>query len=173
LSDDFTVYIEAIVKTSGRSKIAVDTLICHKQSIVAAIELKYTPRGIPAKNNITKDLLSLSKITNRKLTKDRVTILMRRYRNKKAENIKLSIAPGRALIFATYCKEEAGRCSEENFWLNHQPKTGYWHKQNNLPPRLRLCFARADKEGHAIPDFDSRWLDNFPVDALGQGTHTA
>ena len=156
LPDGFSIFTEAVIRLpeqtaneTGKQKVVVDLLVSHARQIVAAIELKYTPRGRPAESAVKKDLLSLSRVTNRRDTKDRVAIEMPRFRSEDADVLELSIAPQRKLVFAMYCKQEASEFDERKFWTWSKPDTGYWADAKLQPRNLGVALARADKKGSA------------------------
>ena len=160
LGEDFTVYIEAVVKNPAGQKITVDTMIVHKKEVVLAAELKYTPRGTPPTNKIQKDVLSLSSLTNLKSEGDLVSIEIGRFRNRKKETLFLSMAKKRKLIFAAYFKEESKHLNGNNFWNAYRPTLGYWSKSKRMPPNFGLSLAKADKDGRAEASYVGTWLNS-------------
>ena len=108
LPSGFRVFCEAVVHfgpnmatDAGKGKAVVDLLVEHESKVIGAIEIKFTPRGKPADEDIYKDLISLSTLTSRRAYADRVLIEMPRFRSASNESLTLSILPQRKLIFAT------------------------------------------------------------------------
>ena len=134
LPSGFRVFCEAVVHfgtntaaDAGKDKAVVDLLVEHQSKVIGAIEIKFTPRGEPADEDIYKDLLSLSTLTSRRANADRVRIEMPRFRSASNESLTLSILPQRKLIFAAYCSDEALNFDKASFWSNpRRPTIGYW-----------------------------------------------
>ena len=116
---------------------------------MAGIELKFAPRGKPSTDSVKKDVLSLSRLTNRKQKADRVRIEMPRFRHEHDGPLEHRILPQRKLILGIFCSDEARHFSEDAFWDRHRPITGYWEKLRSSPPNLAIAVARADTEGSA------------------------
>ena len=158
LPNSFKIYAEAVVRLSkngkadtGKSNVVMDLLVCENITIVAAIELKYTPRTEPNAEKVKKDLTSLAHISNRKKLDDRVKIEMPRFRLSDGETLELNIATQRKLIFAAFCSDEGTSLSEANFLQNFRPDTGYWKNIKKLPPNLCVALARTADTGKASP----------------------
>ncbi len=149
LPNEFRIYIEPVVKfADGQGnecktrKIAIDTLICKDKSIVAAIEIKFAPLRKPGNLAIGKDLLSLSRVTNRKARSDRVSIELPRHRNSGIKTPKLEIAKDVLLIFAAYCTDESTDFTAQTFWKAYKPEAGSWAMKRQLPQRLAVMLAK-------------------------------
>jgi hypothetical protein len=160
LRHEFSVFTEAVIRLpdgvaeeTKKGKVIVDLLVCYEAEIVAAIEIKYTPRGAPTIESARKDVLSLSRITNRRRIADRVFIEMPRFRSCGADALVLSISPLRKLIFAAYCKQNSPSLQKSQFWLNFRPSTGYWQDSGSMPKNLGVALAQADEKGAAQCDF--------------------
>lgn len=165
IENAYRVFVEAVVlipiqndegpdgqPKSKFKKVFIDTLICKGNSIVAAIEIKYVPRGNPKVSGIRKDLNSLSAIAKRKQIVDRIQIELPRYRSDVAKVLELNIHPTRKLILAAYCKGTA-RLKKEGLWQNHRPDSGRWQSRKTVPPQLGAAFALTSKDGQVKPDF--------------------
>ena len=163
LPSAFSVFSEAVVRLgenaineTGKQKVVIDLLVCEHRTIVAAIEIKYTPRGEPNPDNVRKDLTSLSHITNRHRHADRVKIEMPRFRQTDNDTLELSILSQRKLIFAAYCSDDSKNLSIQSvnsFWSNFQPHQGYWKNTSTFPPNLCISLAAAGEDGTAKPVF--------------------
>ena len=160
LRDDFRVFTEAVIQLpesvaaeSEKRKIIVDLLVCYKKEIVAAIEIKYTPRGMPATDSVRKDILSLSRITNRLRLIDRVSVEMPRFRSSESAALVLSISPIRKLIFAAYCSKDSIGIQKQEFWGNFRPSIGYWKESMSMPKNLGVALSHADDQGEAECEF--------------------
>ena len=153
LSESYKIYIEAVVRygeasgTKQRPKVQIDTLVCYKDEIIAAIELKYAPRGEPDVEKVKKDVLSLSRISNPKRLDERVSIELPRYRNSEGTPLKLRISPYRKLIFASYCQVETERLTNNKFWENYKPEIGYWCGALRNPPNIGIAIAYTREKG--------------------------
>lgn len=73
LRDEYSIFTEAVIRLpdgtneeTSKSKVVVDLLVCHQEEIIAAVEIKYMPRSSPTIESVRKDVLSLSRVTNRK-----------------------------------------------------------------------------------------------------------
>jgi hypothetical protein len=158
LRDGFQVFTEAVIylpesvmNETGKSKVVIDLLVCHQQIIIAAIEIKYSPRSAPSVNSIKKDILSLSRITSRLRRDDRVSIEIPRFLSSGPETMSLSISPFRKLIFASYCKKDDKKFQnsifeKSNFWKKFRPDNGYWQKTGSMPKNLGVALALTDEE---------------------------
>jgi len=160
LRQDFSVFTETVIRLQDgvadetkKSKVIVDLLVCHQAEIVAAIEIKYTPRGAPTAESARKDVLSLSRIKNRRSLADRVSIEIPRFRNSESDALILSISPLRKLIFAAYCKQNSPTLQKSQFWLNFCPSSGYWRDSRSMPKNLGVALAQTDEKGMAECDF--------------------
>jgi hypothetical protein len=160
LTDEYIVYSEAVVNWSEGSaddiqkrKVVIDLLICRQSEIIVGIELKFTPRGQPTAESLKKDVLSLSRISNRRNKNDRVAIEMPRFRNTDADALVLTIAPLRKLVIAVYCKQESSMMSADNFWSSVQPLEGYWKGVPAMPKQLGVALARTDQSGTATCEY--------------------
>ena len=176
LPNAFSVFSEAVIHLSdnyvlenNKSKVVVDLLICEDSTIVAAEELKYTPRIEPNRANIRKDLTSLSHITNRRQHGDRVRIEMPRFRQTDGDSLKLQISKQRKLIFAAFCMQEATALCEGQFWKNFYPTTGYWSGASAVPPNLRVALAHTDNSGKAAPQFFGPAFERIKTATLPDG----
>lgn len=157
LPSDFRVFCEAVVylgtniaTDTGKDKAIVDLLVEHESKVIGAIEIKFTPRGKPADDDICKDLVSLSTLTSRRANADRVRIDMPRFRSASNESLTLSILPQRKLIFAAYCSEEKLNLDKESFWEEpRRPTIGYWAERNKLPPNFGVALAKTTLEPSA------------------------
>lgn len=161
LPSGFRVFCEAVVHfgtntaaDAGKDKAVVDLLVEHQSKVIGAIEIKFTPRGEPADEDIYKDLLSLSTLTSRRANADRVRIEMPRFRSASNESLTLSILPQRKLIFAAYCTDKAPDFEKESFWNDaRRPDIGYWAKRTKLPPNFGVALAKTTLEPSAEPVF--------------------
>lgn len=161
LPSGFRVFCEAVVhfgpnmaRDAGKDKAVVDLLVEHESKVIGAIEIKFTPRGEPAAEDIRKDLVSLSTLTSRRASADRVRIEMPRFRSASNESLALSILPQRKLIFAAYCSDEALNFDKESFWSNpRRPTIGYWAERTKLPPNFGVALAKTTLEPSAEPLF--------------------
>lgn len=165
---EYKVFVETVIllsetakDESPKKKVIVDLLVCENSEIVAAIELKYTPRATPKSETVTKDLTSLSHITNRKEVKQRCEIKNKRYRNDDQDSVPLTILSARKIIFAAFCTEESSRLQEDEFWHTHRPKTGYWKDNAAIPPNLAIALSLTNNTGGANPVFFGRAFDRL------------
>lgn len=161
LPSSYRVFCEAVVHfgintatDTGKDKAVIDLLVEHDCKIVGAIEIKFTPRGEPAHEDICKDLVSLSTLTNRRTHADRVRVEMPRFRSANNEPLVLSILPQRKLIFAAYCSEETSALDKDMFWNSpRRPTIGYWAERNKFPPNLGVALAKTNLTPSAKPVF--------------------
>ena len=161
LPSGFRVFCEAVVhfgpnmaRDAGKDKAVVDLLVEHECKVIGAIEIKFTPRGEPADEDIYKDLISLSTLTSRRAYADRVLIEMPRFRSASNESLTLSILPQRKLIFAAYCTDDARDFDKESFWNDdRRPDIGYWAGRTKLPPNFGVALAKTTLKPSAEPVF--------------------
>ena len=161
LPSGFRVFCEAVVHfgtntaaDAGKDKAVVDLLVEHECKVIGAIEIKFTPRGEPADEDIYKDLISLSTLTSRRAYADRVLIEMPRFRSASNESLTLSILPQRKLIFAAYCTDDARDFDKESFWNDdRRPDIGYWAGRTKLPPNFGVALAKTTLKPSAEPVF--------------------
>lgn len=160
LPENYDVYTEAVIRLSeaatemqSKRKVVVDLLVCLEREIIAAIELKYTPRGAPTLESLKKDVRSLSCITNRRNLENRVAIEMPRFRSSDGDSLRLSISRHRKLILAAYFNgRENCALSEGSFWRELRPEAGeYWSNFGHSPKDLGVALARTDDSGRADP----------------------
>lgn len=160
LPEKFIVYAEVPVKMSESSQTAttketskIDLLICEERAIIAAIELKFTPRGAPIEPKIKKDLTSLAYISNRRDLKERCEIEIPRFHSKEDETLKLEILSQRKLIFAAFCTKESQSMKQNTFWQHHKPENGYWGQHDSYPTNICVAMAYTQNNGTATADF--------------------
>jgi hypothetical protein len=161
LPADFNIYTEAVIRLSEsaveeaeKRKVVVDLLICDGTVIVAAIEIKFTPRGMPTIASLKKDVSSLSCISNRRNLEHRVSIEMPRFRSRDSDSLRLSILTHRKLIIAAYFDgREASALSSDSFWAEVKPDSGYWKDSAERPKNLGVALARTDDSGQATAHF--------------------
>lgn len=154
LPDDFVVYTEAVVRLPesdlpGKKKVVLDLLICHGTEIIAAVELKYKPRGIPVSDALRKDIKSLSLIRNRRSSADRVAIEMPRFRSTSSDEMTLTISPLRKLILGVYCQAELSPFEPGDWWRDVRPGEDFWSDDPNLPRNLGIAVAGCASDGTA------------------------
>jgi hypothetical protein len=157
LADDFVVFTEAVVRmpdssTDGKRKILLDLLICHGTEIIVAIELKYTPRGIPSPDSMRKDVKSLSFLRNRRSNADRVKIAMPRYRSDSSDEITFTVSPVRKLILGVYCQSKLA-VFDSKWWLKTRPADGFWSENPILPRNLGIATSRTTPDGFATASY--------------------
>ena len=159
LPTEYKIYVEATIRIprdedkASYKRIAIDTLICKDQTIYAAIEIKFSPKGQSRRIGVRKDLQSLSAIKNRRNSADRVKVEMPRYRNNDEELMSLAVHPTNKLVFAAFGKKEGKRLNKTDFWLAHRPISGRWSTQETLPRQLCIVLAHTDQTGGAAPIF--------------------
>lgn len=167
LPNTFSVYTEAVVRLSenaqqpSQSKVKIDLLICKGQEIIAAIEIKYTPRGQPKTKAIQKDLASLSHITKRRNRADRCSIEMNRFYTQDSHALSFKIPTQRKLIFAAVCASDSSSMSKQQFWKTHRPPSGYWSDKNNYPTHLCVAMAYTNSQGGANSSFFAPGFDRI------------
>ncbi len=155
LPKDYFIYVEATVripddtKDLGYRRVAVDTLVCKENTIYAAIELKFSPKGQSKLSGVRKDIFSLSTIKNRRKIDDRITIEIPRYRNTDEDLMTLSVHKSNKLIFAAFGKKEGARLNQTNFWLAHGPAEGRWKSHKTMPSQLCIALAHTSEDGRA------------------------
>ena len=154
LPKDYNIYVEASIKIPAtstdvladlKSKVIVDTLICHGTDIVAAIEVKYGPKGAPESKAVQKDLKTLSLIKNRRYPGNRIDIKLSRYLGDE-EPVALSINKTRKLIFAAFLRKSNERFTADQFWKSHRPNDGLWKDHQN-PANLAVILAKTHSDG--------------------------
>lgn len=156
LPSTYRVFAEAVVRLgetgvseTSKKKVVVDLVIEHNLKVIAAIEIKFTPRGCAPDEHIRKDLTSLAFLTSRRSLGDRVSIEMPRYRGTDAEPITLAVLPQRKLIFATYCSSEASYAEELALWTgDRRPISGYWKDRTSMPPNFGAVVVTTSTDGH-------------------------
>lgn len=164
LAPPFEIYVDAVVKMpksdqpGAKRKAEVDLLICHGDDIVAAIELKFAPRGKPSRQSVKKDVKSLTNLRNRRAKQEQVVIEMNRYRHEGLPVRTLSIARTRKLVFAVFCQEEAPAFQTGAFWTAFRLDG----QSVSSPPQFAVAVAGADKDGAATARFFGQ-----PFDRLG------
>lgn len=185
LPEDWRVFSEAVVQLgdsgradTGKSKVVVDLLIENARRVIGAIELKFTPRGIPSRESMRKDLTSLAHITTRRATADRATLDCPRFRNQDDDGLPLRVLPQRKLIFAAIVSDEAPDVDRDGFWQATRPNTGYWAERTSLPANFGVALGKATASGGIVeelygPPFARAGLQTPPSDggtsaALGQ-----
>lgn len=174
---DYRIFAEAVVKYvvpegNGRSQKLDLLVVCGppgESCVVAAIELKFTPRGIVKRKEIQKDLHRLSMVTNRQDMKANLTI--ERFQPGEAETFK--IPADRELIFAAFCNyehAESAQLSKRNtFWKSNRPKSpefdGRWSEQEweeKFPPHLGVALAITSKQSRPNTRFFGRPFERLP-----------
>lgn len=175
-SGDYRIFTEAAVKYvvpegKGRSQKLDLLVVCGlpgESLVVAAIELKFKPRGIVKKKEIQKDLHRLSMVSNRKDMKANLTI--ERFQPGEAETFK--IPADRKLIFAAFCNfehaESAQLSKRDTFWKNNRPKSpefdGRWSEQKweeIFPPNLGVALAITNKKTRPDTSFFGRTFEKL------------
>lgn len=166
---DYRIFTEAVVKYEvpegkGRSQKLDLLVVCgtpYESLVVAAIELKFKPRGIVERKEIQKDLYRLSMVTNRENMK--ANLIIERFQPGRAEKFK--IPKERKLIFAAFLDFEDAESAElskkEILWKNSRPKSpefgGRWSEkgwEEKFPPHLNVALAltfKGEDEGEARP----------------------
>ena len=164
----YAIYAEAVVKLSEATKAAeakdvakVDLLICEEQVVVAAIEIKFTPRKAPKVPDVKKDLSSLACISNRRNLNERCLIAMPRFHSEDEPTLTLEIRSQRKLIFASFCTKESTAMQRGSFWKSHRPESGYWEKCEAYPPNMCVAMAYTDDSGTACADFFGPGFDRI------------
>jgi hypothetical protein len=160
LPKQYSVYTEAVIKLSEATKAAeaknvavVDLLICEERTVIAAVEIKFTPRKTPKVSAVKKDLTSLASISNRRNLHERCAIEMPRFHSRDAPTLTLDILSQRKLIFAAFCTEESAAMKPELFWNMHRPETGYWEGRSIYPKNICIAMAYTSDGGIANPHF--------------------
>jgi hypothetical protein len=173
--DGYVVFVEAAVKlpsvaadpttdtaAATARTIVIDTLICKGNVILAAMELKYAPRGFPSKEKIRKDLFSLSHIRNHVSKKRRVSIIMSRQGETLiGDPLELTISRHAKMLLGLLCKERNDEIQVDQFWQELRPTDGPWKNLiKKSPKKLGLCLAYAprligkeDVNKNAMPRF--------------------
>lgn len=144
LKGDYRVFVEATIWPPEGSHQAIDLLICHNNDIVGAIELKYKPKTKIHRIGMHLDISKLLKLRNRRSTKSKTRVEMRRYVGGTRKDKELfTFAPGRRVIFGGYCQSD--KEVSDDFWRTH--RTGFAEplcSRRTLPPKLLICLARTD-----------------------------
>lgn len=158
LADDFVVYTEAVVRLPKgaleKSKFVLDLLICKGTEIIAGVELKYTPRAIPALDTLRKDVHSLSLLRNRRSREDRVTVEMPRFRSQDAQSMLFTISRRRKLLLGVYCQAELAEFDSGDWWGNVKPQgDNLWAAASASPPNLGVAVAGTKSDGTATCSF--------------------
>ena len=162
LPDNYNVYTEAVIRLSERTadesarrKVVVDLLVCKEKEIIVAVELKYTPRGLPTLASLRKDVQSLSCISNRRESVDRVSIEMPRFREADSDSYPISISTHRKLIVAAFFDgREDCALSDDKFWPAVRPEGGeYWSDFGQRPKNLGVALAQTDDNGKATAHY--------------------
>jgi hypothetical protein len=148
---------------SSKSKVLIDLVVCRGSTILVAIELKYRPLYGPPGKKQAKDILSLSHVTRRLRTEDKVHIQMKRHNGEPLPPF--DISPERRLILALYRKRPVGQeltsaseMSARNAELSAIWKasisdagldSGFWKGKLALPRKLGLAVVDCDADGDA------------------------
>ncbi len=168
LPESYRVFVEAVVRLgetgkteTGKNKVVIDLVVEEHGWMVAGIELKFTPRGEPTKEDIRKDLTSLAFLTSRRATNDQVTLEMPRFHHSEAEALRLRILPQRKLIFAAFCLKESMLLGKSLFWEETRPVSGYWSEKKGIPTNFAVYLARTEGDGTASMDSYGLPLDRL------------
>lgn len=161
LATNYRIYPEVVVQLgrtgaseTAKKKVVVDLLIEANKKIVGAIELKFTPRGKAADDDIRKDLTSLAFLTNRRSEADRVTIEMPRFRGADSDALTLAILPQRKLIFAAYGDKEVLHNFEQCFWHeSRRPTSGYWMNKRTFPRNFGIALVKTSSTEEPAASF--------------------
>ena len=159
LGGSYRIFIEAQVLIGETEKIFIDTLVCFKDTIVAAVELKYKPKACPSRDSVALDLAKLIRFREHRTTAKKCKVALRRYRNtEEYEAVPFPFSPERRIIFAAYCRQDIDSMQEDEFWHAHRPSLRKLQlgKRPTMPPRLVVCLAKTKSDGTARPEIFGR-----------------
>jgi hypothetical protein len=139
----------------------IDLLVVHKSSgdvlsnVIAAIELKYTPRAMPLPTNIEKDLRSLELVSVRRERKSRVELPFERFlASGPGEEEEFKVSSQRKLIYACVIKDlRSSQFTEELFWSTFKLETWRGKARTTLPDNLLVAVGKTHPTGPSVLDF--------------------
>jgi len=160
----FRVFTEAKVTVGDESRF-IDMLVVHgkllESTVIAAIELKFSPRSAPTILDVQKDLVSLSLIANRKDSSLKPNLSMVRFQSDAEQEEVFKILPQKKLIFGAVCDSESNGTKErmitaQAFWKAHQPEKQRWATEkytSRLPTHFGVALIKTTKQGKSEPIF--------------------
>jgi hypothetical protein len=176
----FRLFTEAKVTVGDKHKV-IDLLIVHgevmRSTVIAAIELKFTPRGVPAVTDVRKDLNSLSLVANRKDQALKPTLKMVRFLAKNESTEEFKILPQKKLIFAVFCNGQsrgtnARMATAKDFWKAYKDRDGRWAAdkfESCLPSHFGIAIARTTDHGKTEPVFLAPIFERMMENHMSRG----
>lgn len=171
----FRVFTEAKVAVEGEPRY-IDMLVVHgkllESTVIAAIELKFSPRSVPAIPDVKKDLVSLSLIANRKDASLKPDLSIVRFQSDTEQEEDFKILPQKKLIFAAVCNSDSNGTKErmstaKDFWKAYKPEQQRWATekyQSRLPLHLGVALVKTTKQGPSEAVFFAPVFERMSVD---------
>lgn len=165
---------------SGKFKDVLDLVVARRISdkkgrrfeILAAIELKYSPRSVPSDEAIRKDLTRLSRVWRNRERDSRSDYEVVRFNG---HSTQVDVLNERVLIYGlVVADDKASKGLRDSFWSGKRvPKEGRWVIVRH-PPRLVIAHCLTSKDDNGNPkqskfDFVGPLHDKYAVPAYCLG----
>ena len=175
---EVTMHAKRYESPSEGLRRVIDLLVVHKSAgedlstVIAAIELKYIPRGVPGFESVQKDLESLELVSMRREDESRVKLPFERFQADETDGKEeFKVAAQRKLIFACVFSGSDPRSSEfteELFWTTFKLDSWRGRARSKLPDNLFVATGKTQAVGQSLSGFFGPPIDRLKSNAVSK-----